>query len=349
MRSPRRLTALAFAFSLIATTGLQTGCGGPEEETDDIVDLGMLSGKADDPLRDVTLTVAGGVTKWYRIRTVGFVATLEQSGTVPVQLSAKHGDVDILGEPATAPTVVASGETAPQTWTLRVKNLGSTKLDGRLVVRALTDPPPPSGGTEIGIISDIDDTVMPPLKRGMQPPAYPGVGALYTALELLDGGQLGDLFYVTARTPERVVGMDEWMTSQGLPVGAIETGISGQPWIARPEKIADIVRIFDSRPEQKFVLFGDTKAADPEVYRDITKRYPDRVLAVFIHNVKASPPERTEGMFLIDHYAQAAAILYSLKIFDERTARDVIDVAVKSGLALTANDVDDLIASIQPR
>jgi phosphatidate phosphatase APP1 len=51
-------------------------------------------------------------------------------------------------------------------------------------------------------------------------------------------------------------------------------------------KLAQIKRVAELLPGYRFLLVGDTGEADPEVYREVTKRYPGRVVAIMIHKVE---------------------------------------------------------------
>ncbi|MFK5283692.1 hypothetical protein ACI3PL_29365, partial [Lacticaseibacillus paracasei] len=75
-------------------------------------------------------------------------------------------------------------------------NRGNATLEAKLVVDV------PSDSNEIGIVSDIDKTVLPPENAAGMPPPYPGVAALLTTLE---GAVPGDFQFVTARDASRVV------------------------------------------------------------------------------------------------------------------------------------------------
>ncbi len=171
---------------------------------------------------------------------------------------------------------------------------------------------------EIGIISDIDKTLLPPHDRHAEvlPDAYPGVAALLRQLEFGAGGAAGDQFFVTARTPDRLPGITEWMDAQQIPAGPISTGISGMPWIAEDEKVSDIEEILAATGEQVFVIFGDSSHRDPEVYRRIIAAYPDRIAAAFIHKVNNVNPRRVEDLTLIEDYGQAADVLLELGLID---------------------------------
>jgi len=335
--------ALATLFIAAALVSTGVACGGSGESAEaEVEDLGSFAGKADAAaLRQVGLELGPGLIKRYRIKATGFVARLSQAEEVPARLSAKHYEIDLYGEISSNPTVTASSaEGIVRNWTLRVENLGKDVLRATVLVTEL----PPAAAPELGIVSDIDKTLLPPGGEGDALPApYPGVVTLLRELEFGGGGRPGDVTFVTARTPERAEGVDVWMASHGIPAGPIETGISGMPWIAQPEKVRDISRVFDLRPDQQFVLFGDSSHRDPEVYREIIAAYPDRVIAAFIHKVNNPSASRVEGLHLIESYAEAAGILFGLGTVDEASARRVMIAARDEGLALSDDAIDALI------
>ncbi len=204
---------------------------------------------------------------------------------------------------------------------------------------------PSTTKVEQGVISDLDSTVIPPAKNGLTPAPYPGIAALYQELELGNGGTVGDVHYVTARSPDRVVTVPDYLDTHHLPAGTIDTGTSQLPWVAQPEKVRDISRVFEANPDQKFLLFGDTLARDPEVYREIAAKYPDQVTAVFIHKVNATvKPERVAGQHLVENYAQAAAQLYKDGVFTRAAALRVMKAAQSEGLAITWAEMNQLLA-----
>jgi hypothetical protein len=202
--------------------------------------------------------------------------------------------------------------------------------------------------SELGIISDLDKTVIPPVASGLPSAAYPGVAALYTELELANNGTMGDMYYVTARSAAAVVDIPDWLEAHSLPSGPINSGISGLPWVARPEKVADIVEVMDANPGQHYLLFGDTSHVDPEVYHDIMDLYPDRISAAFVHHVKNISDARAEGLHVFQDYAQVAAILLSIGELSEAAARNVMNSAKTEGLAISDAEIEDLIATHLP-
>lgn len=307
---------------------------------DDVEDLGSIGdGKGDTALpRTVEVDLAPGTNKRFRITTAAFVAVLDQAGDVDAQLTAKHIELSYQSDVSREPTVEATGDGTVRNWTLTVHNRGTSTLDANVVIDV------PGDSTELGIVSDIDKTVMPPETAAGMPAPYPGIAALLRTLELRAGGAAGDVHYVTARSPDRVVEIPDWMAMYEVPAGSIDTGISGLPWVAQPEKVKDISRLFETNAPQTFVLFGDTSQRDPEVYSEIRTKYPMQVSSIFIHKVNATvPAARVTGMHLVANYAEAAALAFGDELITEAEAREVMNAARDEGLAITDAQIDALI------
>jgi hypothetical protein len=205
------------------------------------------------------------------------------------------------------------------------------------------------GSSEIGIVSDLDKTVIPAGDPDLSVAPYPGVKALLTLLEHRNGGVAGDIHYVTARTPERVADVPAYLEQHGVPSGSIDTGISGMPWVAQAEKVRDIEAILARTGTQKFVLLGDTSHRDPEVYKTILAAHPDRVIAGFIHKVNVTvTPSRVTGLHLHESYAEVAARLYGLEVITRAEALDVMKAAKQDGLAITTAEMEALLEANEP-
>lgn len=205
----------------------------------------------------------------------------------------------------------------------------------------------PSGGnpSEVGVISDLDDTVIPAADPDMSKAPFPGVRTLYDILEHHNGGKDGDVYYVTAREPKRVVEVPAYLAKHGVPAGPIETGTSGAPFIARPEKVRDMKKILARTGAQRFVFFGDTSHVDPDVQRDMLAAAPDRMIAGIIHKVTATVAEdRVKGLHVVENYAEAASVLLKLGVIDASEAKSVIENARSEGLSLTDARAAELLA-----
>lgn len=62
--------------------------------------------------------------------------------------------------------------------------------------------------------------------------------------------------------------------------------------VRRNSKVGIIVGILKRLPERKFILVGDSGEKDPEIYRFLAKRFPDRIAAILIRNVRSRPMDR---------------------------------------------------------
>lgn len=220
--------------------------------------------------------------------------------------------------------------------------------DARGLTAACKDGGAPVGG-ELGVISDLDETVIPEAKVDLSLPPFPGVRTLYRLLEHRGGGQAGDVYYVTARVPEKVVDVPAYLAQHGVPGGPIETGTSGVPWIAEPEKVKDCSSILDATGAQRFVLLGDSSHRDPEVYKKVVAKYPGRIVAAFIHKVTTTvEPSRVEGLVLHESYAEVAATLYGLGELTRAEAEEVVRDARAEGLAISEADAKALLDAHAP-
>lgn len=200
--------------------------------------------------------------------------------------------------------------------------------------------------TEIGIISDLDDTLIPKAEPELSKPPVAGLARLYQILETRDGGKPGDVYYVTARVPDRVKDVPAYLEKHGVPTGPIETGTSGAPFIARPEKVRDMEKIFAQTGTQRFVFFGDTTHVDVDVQKDILAKHPERVVAgIILKSEGKAPPADMGGLNLVNDYAEAAAVLYRLDVITKTEARSVMESARDQGLAITDTRMNELLAT----
>ena len=55
-----------------------------------------------------------------------------------------------------------------------------------------------------------------------------------------------------------------------------------------PQKQKEIINLLKSYPELNFILIGDSGEHDPDIYMEITKQYPNRILAIYLRSVNHS-------------------------------------------------------------
>lgn len=161
----------------------------------------------------------------------------------------------------------------------------------------------PPVGAAFGVISDMDDTVLQSnvasllkaarlvlLENAQTRLPFPGVAAFYRALQA--GTSLtgpNPIFYVSKSPWNLYDVIAQFLEKQEIPLGPILL----RDWDLVPEratkdfKTREIEEIFATYPELPFILVGDTTQKDPEIYRQVMRDFPGRVLAVYIRNVDA--------------------------------------------------------------
>jgi phosphatidate phosphatase APP1 len=163
----------------------------------------------------------------------------------------------------------------------------------------------PRPDAQLGIISDIDDTVivtdatrlLSMLRRTLLENArtrlpFPGVAQFYAGLHGGTGGVAGNpVFYVSSSPWNLYPVLVDFLDHQGIPAGPLllkDWGISERgilPTRHAAHKLGAIRQVMDCYPRLPFILIGDSGQEDPEIYRDIVHEYGRRIPAVYIRNV----------------------------------------------------------------
>ncbi|WP_293908954.1 phosphatase domain-containing protein [Deinococcus sp.] len=163
-------------------------------------------------------------------------------------------------------------------------------------------------GARFGIISDLDDTViqsdvtsLPQMlgtvlsgnARTRLP--FPGVSALYRAL-VREPGTSNPIFYVSSSPWNFFELLWTFLKYRRLPLGPLFLRNWGAELLSGHghHKHAIIEALMDRYPALPFVLIGDSGEQDPEIYAEVVRRRPGRVLAVYIRKVGGAA--RDEGV-----------------------------------------------------
>jgi phosphatidate phosphatase APP1 len=165
----------------------------------------------------------------------------------------------------------------------------------------------PPSDARLVIISDIDDTVLPSdatnilrllrslfLKNPRTRLPFPGVAAFYRALHSGSDEQPFNPILYVSRGPWNLYDLlCEFFTLHDIPVGPVlylrDWGLSREGLApARPRGhkfrlISTMLDVYDGMP---FILIGDSGQKDPEIYAEIIREHPGRVLAVYIRRVE---------------------------------------------------------------
>ena len=91
-------------------------------------------------------------------------------------------------------------------------------------------------------------------------------------------------------------------------------------------KLSRIYRVMEAFPKQKFVFLGDNSQADPDIYAAIANKFPERVFAIYIRNIRPSRQAHTKKT--LDSIL-AAENIHTL-LYDH--SREVIDHGKRVGL-----------------
>ena len=159
----------------------------------------------------------------------------------------------------------------------------------------LVDVRVPEPGARFGVISDVDDTI---LETGVQRVGHmvrqtftgsaitrtPFVGAPELYRDLAAGGN--PVFYVSSSPWNLHAFVVAFLRHRDFPLGPVllRDLLGGRA--GREPKHARIHEILDLHPDLRFVLVGDSGEKDPQIYADIVRSHPDRVLAVYIREVR---------------------------------------------------------------
>lgn len=162
--------------------------------------------------------------------------------------------------------------------------------------------------TKYGIISDIDDTIVPTGATRLwemfkttffhNPHSripFPGVAAFYQALEKGASGIDNNPFFYVSSSPWNLYDfLMEFMKVHRIPGGPLllrDIGLSREYFISgshQEHKLFQVERIFRILSEIPFILIGDSGQHDAEIYLQVIKDFPDRVKMVYIRDVSSA-------------------------------------------------------------
>lgn len=163
---------------------------------------------------------------------------------------------------------------------------------------------PPANAT-FGVISDVDDTIIEShaadflrlalitfINNARTRTPLHGVSRFYRALERGGDGQSENPFFFVSSSAWNLYDvLFDFMDLQDIPRGPIllrDLNLDDQKLIksGHEHKLEKIRRILDTYPDLPFVLIGDAGQDDPIIYREVVRRDPQRVLAVYIRSVR---------------------------------------------------------------
>ncbi len=182
--------------------------------------------------------------------------------------------------------------------------------------------PPPTA--RFGVISDIDDTVLQTGATSVRSLAkqvffgnaytrlpFEGVAAFYEALSA--GGN--PLFYVSSSPWNLYDVLVEFMELNSIPLGPImlrDWGVSATELLPTSHglhKQTAIRQILETYPHLPFLLIGDSGQEDPEIYSQIVRDFPGRILSIYIRDVDDDAARRESVQKLAKDLAEDGSTL----------------------------------------
>ncbi|HXI00163.1 MAG TPA: phosphatase domain-containing protein [Sphingobacteriaceae bacterium] len=170
----------------------------------------------------------------------------------------------------------------------------------------------PPADAEYGIISDIDDTIVKTsatdvlamsrtvfLNNARTRLPFAGVSEFYKSLQLGRNGKRNNPFFYVSSSPWNMYDLlKDFLDLNKIPEGPLllrDFGLQDNKFISSGHmghKFKEIENILLTYPQLNFVLIGDSGQEDPKIYREVVKKYPGRILAIYIRDVQLAAREK---------------------------------------------------------
>jgi phosphatidate phosphatase APP1 len=172
-------------------------------------------------------------------------------------------------------------------------------------IQARAEVMTPPSTAKFGIISDIDDTVLTTHAQSLLKSMYltflnnahsrlpfTGVASFYQALQKgFSGAEDNPIFYVSSSPWNLYDLLVDFFEINKIPKGPLflkDYGFTHNKLISESHhqhKPKHIRNILNAYPHLNFILIGDSGQHDPEIYAEVIKEFPGRILAAYIRDV----------------------------------------------------------------
>lgn len=169
----------------------------------------------------------------------------------------------------------------------------------------------PPSDAEYGIISDIDDTIVRTtatsllamsrntfFKNAHTRLPFAGVSEFYKALQLGENGKRNNPFFYVSSSPWNLYDLlIDFLDINDIPEGPLLLRDFGLDMDKKSDdhmghKFHEIQNILAAYPTLNFVLIGDSGQEDPKIYREVVRKFPGRILAIYIRDVQLAEREK---------------------------------------------------------
>ena len=100
---------------------------------------------------------------------------------------------------------------------------------------------------------------------------------------------MNPVFYVSSSPWNLHSFLLAFLRHRGFPPGPVLLRDLLGTAAGREQKHGRIQEVLDLHPQLAFVLIGDSGEEDPEIYADVVRANPGRILAVYIREVRLDP------------------------------------------------------------
>lgn len=279
----------------------------------------------------------------------GMTVRLEYKGAVHETVTDKEGYYKFEIEPA------APIESDELYYKIPVELLND---EGVVIDREESEIMIPPSDAEYGIISDIDDTVIYSNATNLYKMArtmlvnnaktrlpFPGVAEFYKSLQRgNDGKQKNPFFYVSSSPWNLYDLLIDFLDINEIPGGPLmlrDFGIQSDTFIKHDylgHKFTAIKNILDTYPHLNFVLVGDSGERDAEIYAEVVKNFPERILSIYIRDVAST--EKHEAVLQHAEVAKSFGVEMLISKDGAAVARHAADKGLIYQEDIAAIDVD---------
>lgn len=156
---------------------------------------------------------------------------------------------------------------------------------------------------QFAVVSDMDDTVIRSnvpnriklvantlFKNARTRLPFPGVAEFYRALQQGTQDTLNPIYYVSNSPYNLYDLLHDFFDVRNIPQGPIflrDFGLTERyAGAVNNHKSIQIARLLELHPNIPFILIGDSGEHDPDIYAEVVRQYPNRILAIYIRNVR---------------------------------------------------------------
>lgn len=221
----------------------------------------------------------------------------------------------------------------------------------------------PPVDAEYGVISDIDDTIVRTTATNLLAMSrntffhnahsrlpFAGVAEFYKSLQLGRNGKRNNPFFYVSSSPWNLYDvLIDFLDINEIPEGPLllrDFGIDVNKASSdhMGHKFHEISNILLTYPALNFILIGDSGQEDPRIYSEIVKKFPGRILAIYIRDVQLADREKIAididqtlvkdkvEMIIVDNTIEAAEHAARNKlIFSDDIPKIVVDTKQDKG------------------